>query len=121
MVKFIIKLALAALVVNASWQLGSTYMAFYRFRDAVLQVALDGEKLADDQLRQRVAELAAHHDVPLTEADIAIRREERHTYIDGSYTKQVTLLPGYRYPWSFEVKVDGHVIKPVTLGDLQNQ
>ena len=41
MLKLLIKLALAGLIANAAWRMGSTYLSFYRFKDAVSESALD--------------------------------------------------------------------------------
>jgi len=39
MLKLLIKLALAALVANAAYRLGTAYLSYYRFTDAVAQTA----------------------------------------------------------------------------------
>ena len=54
MLKLIVKLALAALIANAAWRLGSAYLQFYRFTDAVTQAAQFGsEKFAGEIERAR--------------------------------------------------------------------
>ena len=71
MIKTVLKLLLAALIANAAWRVGSAYIAFYKFQDAV-----------------------------------TVRRENEHTYVDGSYQRQLEILPGYRYPWVFTLHVN---------------
>ena len=44
MLKFLIKLAVAALIANATWRLASVYIQFYRFQDAVTEVAQFGRE-----------------------------------------------------------------------------
>jgi hypothetical protein len=107
MLKLLIKLALAALLANAAWRLGSAYLTFYRFKDAVTEAAQFGGDKTDTELQQRVVDLASQYDIPLTEDGLLVRRNDRnHTFIDGSYTQPVDLLPGYRYPWPFSWQID---------------
>ena len=100
--KAILKLVVVVLMANALWRVGSAYVSFYRFRDSVRAAAMD-QRQSDDRLRQKILELASMNDVPLSEEAIAIRREEHHTYVDGSYKTPVAVLPGYEYqcrsPW----------------------
>jgi hypothetical protein len=88
-IKTLIKLAIVVLLANAIWRVGSAYVSYYRFKDAVTDVAINSRSKTDDELRQK-----------------AIRHDENHTYIDASYTQPVALFPGYEYPWSFSLSVD---------------
>ena len=120
MIKAFIKLALIVLVANALWRVGSAYVSYYRFQDAVKDMAVHSRGMSDDQVKDRVMELAAAYDEPLAAESVAVRRDEHHTFVDGSYTKPVAVLPGYEYAWPFSLNVDGFVIVPVKLGDLTN-
>jgi hypothetical protein len=107
MLKLLVKLVLAALIANAGWRLGSAYMRFYRFTDAVTQTAQFGTERSRADLPQRIVELASQYDVPLSVGDFTVQRDSRnHTLIDGSYTEPVDLAPGYQYPWPFTLHVD---------------
>ena len=107
MLKLLVKLALAALIANAAYRVGSAYLSYYRFTDAVAQTAQFGTDRSRAELQRRVLELASQYDVPLAEDGFTIRRtDESHTIVDGSYLQSVDLLPGYRYPWLFTVHVD---------------
>ena len=115
MVKLIVKLALAALIANATWRLGSAYLQFYRFKDAVTEVAQFGREKSSADLERRILDVASQYDVPLADAGLTVRRDDRnHTVIDGAYEQPVDLLPGYRYPWQFTVHID-----VLTLGSLR--
>jgi hypothetical protein len=107
MLKLLVKLALAALIANAVWRLGSAYLQFYRFQDAVLQTAQFGVDRSPADLPQRILDLASQYDVPLSQHDLTVQRDDRqHTIIDGSYTQPLDFAPGYRYPWPFTLHVD---------------
>jgi len=107
MVKLLVKLALAALVANAVWRLGSAYLQFYRFSDAVSQAAQFGPLKSRDELERRVMDLASQYDIPLSGGGITVKEDERsHTIVDGAYTKPIDFAPGYQYPWPFSLHVD---------------
>jgi hypothetical protein len=115
MVKFLVKLAVAGLIANATWRLGSAYLQFYKFKDAVTEVAQFGREKSGADLHRRVLELASQYDIPLADEGLTVKRDDHnHTVIDGAYEQTVDLLPGYRYPWSFTMHVD-----VLTLGSLK--
>lgn len=107
--KLLIKLTAVALVANATWRVGSEYATHYRFADSVQEAALDTSQ-SDAELRRRVLELAAKYGVPLTEEAFTVRRENRRRYIEGSYSKPITFLPGYARPWVFRLSVDSYLV-----------
>lgn len=115
MFKLLIKLAIAALIVNALWRLGSAYVTFYRFKDAVSEYALFNPQKPAPELQQRVMDLASQFDVPLSPDAVSIRRDvPNHTYINASYTQVVDLFPGYHHPWEFSWEVDAMTIPGAT-------
>ena len=118
MIRLLVKLALAGLIANAGWLAGSAYLSFYRFKDAVAQTAQYGKGRTDDQLRQRILELASNYDVPLAEDAVTVRHEGDHTRVDGSYTKLLDVVPGYRYPWLFTFSIDALTIVPLKTDTL---
>jgi hypothetical protein len=104
-VKVLIKLIVTGLILNALWRVGAAYASFYEFKDAVRAAAMDPAKSEDD-LRQKIVELASSYDVPVAADAIEIHRESQHTVVETAYTAPVALLPGYVYPWRFNVDVD---------------
>ena len=115
MLKLLIKLAIAGLIANATWRLGSAYLQFYRFEDAVTELAQFGREKTAADLERRILEVASQYDVPLDDNRLTVLRDDRsHTVVDGSYEQIVDLLPGYRYPWQFTMHVD-----VLTLGSLK--
>jgi hypothetical protein len=106
MIKLIVKLALAALIANAVWRVGSAYVSYYKFKDAVAEAAQFGRGKSEDQLHDRIVELASQLDLPLAENRVTVRRSNDHTYVDGSYVKAIGVLPGYQRDWPFEFHID---------------
>jgi hypothetical protein len=120
LIKTIVKLAVVALLANAVWRIGSAYISFYRFQDAVSEAVLHSKGKTENELKDKVIELAASYDEPMTVDAISIRREDPHTIIEGAYKKPVLLAPGIEYEWPFNLSVDALVLVPVKLGDSTN-
>ncbi|OFW20388.1 MAG: hypothetical protein A3H97_20880 [Acidobacteria bacterium RIFCSPLOWO2_02_FULL_65_29] len=102
--KLIIKLAITALLANAAFRVGTEYLAHYQFRDSVRETAMFGAK-NDEELSQRVIELAENHNIPLEPDAFIVRRDGREALVRGSYTKPIQIAPGFPYQWKFEFEV----------------
>jgi len=105
-IKLVIKLALAALVANATWRVGREYVTYYRFKDSVQQVTQFRGGKSDEQIRQRIVELASEFDIPVTEDHVRLRMADYHTIVDGAYIRVIDLAPGFKYPWPFTFHID---------------
>jgi len=110
LIKAIFKLAMVALLANACWRVGSAYLSFYKFKDAVEETTQFDADRTDDQLRQRVLELAAQYDVPVAGDGFSIRRTDYHTIVDGAYTQRIEVVPGFKYPWPFSFHTDTFIV-----------
>jgi hypothetical protein len=120
MLRLLLKLAIAALIANAAWRAGSTYVTFYRFKDAVTDAAQYSKGKSENEVRQRVLALASDYNVPLAEAALTVRRQDIHTLVKASYTQPVDLFPGFRYQWPFTIDIDTFTVIPIKPGDLTN-
>jgi hypothetical protein len=106
MLRTLVKLALAALLINASWQLFSVYWSHFKFVDAVSATTQFRGDKSEDQIRNRILELAGEFDVPISNENLTIQDSKVRTVVDGDYTRPVKLLPGYTYPWKFNLHTD---------------
>ena len=106
MIKTIVKLALVALLANATWHVFVVYLAHYKFKDSVNSTAQFGGEKTEAQLRDRILELAGEFDVPVTDANLSIRIDGHRTIVESSYTRPVELAPGFKYQWPFTMRVD---------------
>ena len=106
--KLLVKLALVAVVANATWHLFLVYSENYKFKDAVQYAADSRGKKTDEELRQEVLSIAAQADLPIDEEHLTVRHVEAHTIVDGSYTRVVELFPGFKYSWPFTAHVDAY-------------
>jgi hypothetical protein len=104
--KVLIKLAIVALLANATWHVWGVWAAHFKFKDAVQSASQFNGSKSESELQSRIVELAAQYDVPVTEHNFTLRREQNHTIIDGSYVRPVEFLPGFRFPLTFSWHVD---------------
>lgn len=102
----IVKLAVVALMANAVWHLFSAYAPNYRFQDGIQYAAQNRAQMSDDALKERILDLAAQFEVPVTAADVSVTQSNKHTLVDVAYVRPIELAPGFRYPWSFSFHVD---------------
>ena len=110
--KLIIKLAIAALLANAGFRVGSEYLTHIKFRDAVRDAATYKAR-TNDELRSRIATLAQQYGVPQADDAVVIERAERHVTVQGGYDRQIEIVPSYQYPWHFAWELD--VMMPAVL------
>ena len=108
----LIKLLVAGAVIHASWRTGNAYWTYYQFRDEVQAAAQFGGNHSDREVHARVVEIASRLQVPVTDEQISVRREQNHTFIDLAYVDRIEILPRYVYPWEFKVSVDAWTVLP---------
>jgi hypothetical protein len=109
MFRFLLKFAIAALIANAAWRVGSAYLTSYRFKDEVRNAATF-RKGDDAELRRKIESLAHDLDVPLEDDDLRITTDQNqgtdHSVIELSYVQSIQLFPGYERLWPFSFTVD---------------
>ena len=105
----LIKIAIVILVAHAAWQVGSSYWTFYRFEDALQEVAQFGGNSTDADLRVKVGRVAAEMGVPVDPERVTIVRTQAKLFIEAEYQDQIQVLPRYPYPWAFKVSVSAWI------------
>jgi hypothetical protein len=117
-IKFIVKLAVVGLLANATWRIGSAYVSCYKFEDSIREAAQFRGRKTDDELKQRIVDIAAEFDVPIAAEDLTVRTVGSHFLVDGGYVRAIDLAPGYAYPWPFTVHADVFVDAPQKPADV---
>jgi hypothetical protein len=113
-IKLAIKLAIVALLANATWRVGSAYATHYRFADAVQATTQFRGQRTDEQIHDRIVDLASQYDVPVSEGSLTVKRDPNsHTIVEGSYKKPIELVPGFTYHWPFTFHVDTFAMGPL--------
>ena len=115
MIRSIIKLALAALLANAAFRVGTVYLSHYRFTDAVQQLTHYRGDKSDTEIHDRVFMLASQYDIAVTDDSLSIQREENRTVVDGTYTKPIEFIPRVVYNWPFTVHIDTPIVDPLKM------
>jgi hypothetical protein len=105
MFKLLIKLAIVALLANAVYRVGSEYLTYIKFRDAIRDAAMF-KAASDEELRKRIMDLSTDYDIPLEDDALTIRREERHVFVEGKYKKPIEVAPRFKYEWPFTWSID---------------
>jgi hypothetical protein len=103
--KLFLKLAVVALLANASYRIGMEYLTYVKFRDAVRDAATYKTN-DDDDLRRRIMDLAGDYDIPLSQDEVTIHREDRQVLVDGSYHKPIEVVPSFRFDWPFTWSIE---------------
>jgi hypothetical protein len=114
-IRSIIKLALVALLANAAWRVGSAYLSYYRFTDAVQQLTHYRGVKSDAEIHDRIFALASQYDIAVTDETLTIQKEDNRTIVDGSYTKPIEFIPRVVYEWPFKVHIDTPIVDPIKL------
>jgi hypothetical protein len=116
LIKAGIKLALLAVVANATWHLFVAYSAHYKFRDAIQYAAQNRGEKTDEQLHDFIATLAADADLDVPGEAIVVKHEGLRTSVAVSYTQRLELVPSRPYPVPFSVQIDTYSLQaPNTL------
>mgnify|MGYP003348211700 CR=1 FL=1 len=104
--KTIIKLVIAALVLNAVFQYAQVMWDYYQLKDAAQQAVVFGSKASADQIHQQIMRQAASLDVPLKPEDLTVSRVDARTVAEASYTQRVPFAPSYERPMTFTFQVE---------------
>jgi len=103
MIKKLITLAVFLALAYATFNVGTVWIRYQQFQDAVREIALFGSDKTDDQLRARVMERAERDKVPLDSENVRIERVADRVTITASYVETIKVLPGYERQWQFAV------------------
>ena len=101
-----IKLALLAIVANATWHLFVAYSAHYKFRDAVEYAAQNRGEKSDFDLHEDIMGLAEQADVPIPPEAVEVTHIGTATEVRVSYSRPLELVPNKQYPWSFSFRIN---------------
>jgi hypothetical protein len=103
MIKKVIKLAVFLLVVNAVYQIAPVSLHYFKFKDAVEELALFADKSTDAELVDRVMALAEEHSIPLEREYVSVQRKGPSLFINADYIETLRFFPGTSYTWEFDV------------------
>ncbi len=114
--KTIIKLLIAAAIVNGTARVGMVAAKYYEFRDESQQFVTFGANAPPGDLQRQIMDKATALQVPVAFDDIQVQRDGLKTIATASYTEPVEVFPNYKYPIKFHFSVEG-----VNLGQGANE
>ena len=106
--KTVIKLVIAALIVNAAYRSGSAFLKYYQFKDETQQMILFGQGQSVSQLTRQILDEASTREVPLDEEGVTVTREGARTVAAVAYTESIELFPRYFYPVEFSFNAEAY-------------
>jgi hypothetical protein len=110
--KTIIQIAVALVLLTGAVQAGRAAVKHYSFVDAIHEAMLFAGSRTEDQIAQRVMEIAGDHQIPLDPEHLTVERQPYQIIIEAPYTDRVDLLPGfYARTWDFETSVQVRLLE----------
>ena len=105
--KTLIKLIVAAAVLNAAARYGLSAWTHYEFRDSVEQTLLFGADSSPQELVDAIMREAERQDVPLDRESVELERQQNVDSVKAGYVDEIELFPRYTYSkiWEFDVQV----------------
>jgi hypothetical protein len=106
-VKTLIKLLIAAAVLNGAARYGLSAWTHYEFRDSVQQTLLFGADSTPQELADAIMQEAERKNVPLDPDAVEVQRRDTIDRATATYVDPIELFPGYVYPktWEFSLEV----------------
>jgi hypothetical protein len=109
--KTIIKILIAAVLLNAAARGGMAAWTYYQFRDKTEQLVIFGARSTPAELHNQIVETATDLNVPVTPENITVEREGARTRAAAAYVQPVEFFPTYIYPINFSFRVEGFAIQ----------
>jgi hypothetical protein len=105
-VKTLIKLLIAAALLNGAARYGLSAWTHYEFRDSVQQTLLFGADSTPQELADAIMQEAERRGVPLEREDVEVERRDNIDSAMAIYVDEIELFPGYVYPKTWEFSLD---------------
>ena len=103
--KTLIKLLIAALIVNACYRVGMAYWEYYEFEDSIEKAIQFSRQATPEQLTSAVMELAEERSIPLDQSSVKVTQVHRQVVVDASYERNVDVAPRLPRKFQFDVHV----------------
>jgi hypothetical protein len=104
MIRRLIALVFVAAIVYAGYHVGTVWVHYRTFQDAVRDTALFGNGKTDDDLKAKIMDEASRNQIPLSSDDVTITRRGGQVVIEARYVQTVTILPGVTRRIDFTAK-----------------
>lgn len=119
--KTIIKLVIAAALINALFHGGEAAWRYYQFKDATEQLIVFGSQEHTTELHNRIVAKAEALRVPLRPENVTIHRQGTRTSVDAAYTQPVEYFPNQVYPVDLKFSIEAFASNPARPEDPPQQ
>ena len=109
--KTIIKLLIAAALLNAAARGGMAAFTYYQFKDRAEQLVIFGAKASPNELQNQILETAAELEIPIDPENVTVERDGMRTRAEAAYVQPVEFFPNYTYPINFSFRVEGFSVQ----------
>jgi hypothetical protein len=106
--KTIIKLVIAAVVVNACARAGIAAMHYYQLKQAAQEAVLFGAEVSPQDIQQQILNKAIALKLPVQEKDIVVQRNGGRTWAEAAYRETVEYFPGQKHSVDLSFAVEGY-------------
>jgi hypothetical protein len=106
--KTILKLVVAAIIINASVRGGFAAVRYYQFKEAAQQAVLFGAANTTTDIQQLIVSRAKELNLPVDPEKVTVQRRGGRTWADAAYSQHVEFFPNQIYPIAFSFSVEGH-------------
>ena len=104
--KTIIKLLVAAAILNAVVRGGMAAARYYELKDATEQLLTFGSNETTTALHNQILTKAGELFLPVQPENVEVHRQGTRTVAQVAYSQPVEFFPNYRYPVDFSFTVD---------------
>lgn len=103
----LVKLVIAAMILNAAGRYGLSAWTHYNFRDSVQQTLLFGDNASPAELANEIMREAERQEVPLDPDELNVQQNGGVVTATATYVDRIELFPRYIYPktWEFDIEV----------------
>jgi hypothetical protein len=105
--KTILKLLVAAIVINAAVRGAVAGLHYYQLKDAAQQAVLFGASDPTADIQQQIVARAQELRLPIRPDNVLVQRDGGRTWANASYTQQIEFFPNQKYPVDFSFSVEG--------------
>ena len=116
--KTILKLLIAAVVINATVRAAGAAWSYYEFRDAAEQTVIFGYGATTGQIQGQIVRRGQELELPVESENVQVTRDGPRTIAEATYTQAIELFPRYRYPYTFTFTVDALAVNPATASEI---
>lgn len=110
--KLLIKLAVLLLLGNALFRFIPPYWDHTQFVRELEETSIGWREYSDAEVRELVFAMAQGRNLPLERDQISVRRERDHLFVAVAYSRPMKLVPGSKYTYDFDSKVDTWMLTP---------